>query len=94
MKLLGVTLIFLIGLLQYHIWWGERSYREIDKLTDKISQQKAENQLLKEQNEVLKKEIAALRQNPEMLEEMARERLGLIKPGETFYRIIPKEDKK
>ena len=46
----------------------------------------------KKENEILRKEILALRTNPQVLEEKARENLGLIKPGETFYRIIPKED--
>ncbi|TQV80302.1 FtsB family cell division protein [Aliikangiella coralliicola] len=91
MKILGVIFFVLICLLQYRIWWGEGSYREINELKTKIAEQQAQNRLLKEQNELLKKEILALRKNPAVLEEKAREQLGLIKPGETFYRVIPKE---
>lgn len=92
MKLLGAIFLILIGYLQYLIWWGDSGETEIAKLKVKLSQQLAENRLLKEQNQKLLEEINALKQNPELLEEKAREKLGLIKPGETFIRIIPKDD--
>ncbi len=91
MKILAAILFILICILQYRIWWGERSYREIESLKNKISEQKEQNRLLEERNRALKKEILLLRTNPDALEERAREQLGLVKPDETFYRIIPKE---
>ena len=92
MKIVGVIFAILICLVQYRIWWGEGSYRKIESLKVKIAEQLAQNDLLKHQNKLLRKEILALRKNPAILEEKARELLGLIKPDETFYRIIPKED--
>lgn len=81
----------MILFIQYRIWWGEGSYRQIQVLELKIAEQEKQNQQLKRQNELLKREVRALRENPELLEEKARENLGLIKPGETFYRIIPSD---
>lgn len=93
MKILGAIFVILICLLQYHIWLGEGGYRKINDLKTKIKEQEEQNKLLEKQNKFLKKEILSLRKNPAMLEEKAREKLGLIKSGETFYRIIPKESK-
>lgn len=92
MKFLGSIFAVLIITLQYQIWLGDNGAPEIEKLKQQIALQNQENQALKDQNELLKKEIQALRKNPALLEEIAREQLGLIKPNETFYRIIPKEN--
>ena len=91
MKLLAAIFVVLICYLQYRIWWGETSYQKIEALNLIIAEQTEQNILLKKQNDLLKKEIQALRTNPAILEEKAREQLGLVKPHETFYRIIPKE---
>lgn len=91
MKLLAGIFIVLICLLQYRIWWGEGGYSKIESLKLKIAEQIEQNKLLTLRNRMLKKEIVALRKNPAILEEKAREQLGLIKPNEVFYRIIPKE---
>jgi len=92
MKILAGIFIVLISLIQFRIWWGDGSYREIDQLKQKIEEQKTQNEQLMVQNAQLKKEIDALRNNPQVLEEKSRENLGLIKPGETFYRIVPKQN--
>ena len=92
MKILGFIFFILICLLQYRIWFGEGSYQKIESLNIKISEQLEINKKLEAQNKLLKKEILALRKNPALLEEKAREQLGLIKPNEIFYRIIPKKN--
>ncbi len=91
MKVLGLVFIVIIMSLQYRIWFGDGSVREIEQLSQKISEQQEQNLLLETQNKLLKQEITSLRKNPQLLEEIAREKLGLIKPDETFYRIIPSE---
>ena len=90
-KMLAIILVILIVWLQYRAWYGENSLREIDLLITKIENQKVQNELILEQNKSFKKEIALLRNEPSMLEEKARENLGLIKKDEIFYRIIPAE---
>ena len=91
MKIVGLILIAVIAIIQYQIWLGESGAQEIEKLKNQILEQQNENEALRLQNQVLKDEIEALRHNPALLEELAREQLGLIKPSETFYRIIPKD---
>lgn len=91
MKFLAIFFFLSICTIQYRIWWGEGSHREIEQLQAKITEQKEQNDLLEKENQILKKEIQALKTNPKVLEEKARENLGLVKRGETFYRIIPKD---
>jgi len=56
-----------------------------------IESQEQVNDRLEARNEVVEREIEEFREDPEAaIEERAREELGLIKEGETFYRIIPK----
>lgn len=93
MKILGLIFLVIIIVLQYRIWMGDNGAPKIENLQQQILEQKAQNKLLVKQNKILKDEIHALRNNPELLEEVAREKLGLIKPDETFFRIIPKQDK-
>ncbi|MGX5173810.1 FtsB family cell division protein [Aliikangiella sp. IMCC44653] len=94
MKILGLVFCIIIIVLQYRIWLGEGSVHKINQLESRITEQKQQNDLLLEQNTQLKQEIKRLRQNPELLEEIAREKLGLVKPNETFYRVIPSEAEK
>ncbi len=42
---------------------------------------------LQQQNEQLRQRIQRLRSDDHYLEQLARERLGLVKPGEIMYRV-------
>ena len=84
-------LIVLIIILQYNVWYGDNGKQKINSLQVTIDQQQKQNQRLDLQNQELKREIHLLRNNPELLEEKAREQLGLIKKDEVFYRVIPSE---
>jgi cell division protein FtsB len=92
MKFVGAIVVILIIWLQYQTWWGDSGHFAIKALEEKIANQEKQNQLLKKENLRLMKEISALRENADALEEKAREKLGLIKPDETFLRIVPKDD--
>ena len=85
--------IVVIAWLQYRAWYGENGLDKIEVLEEKIADQVDHNQSLAEQNLKLRKEIDLIRKHPKVLEEKAREHLGLVKKGEIFYRIIPAEDK-
>ena len=85
-----LTLLVLMFLwLQYRLWWGDSSVNESEKLSEDIAQ--LEDKLKQQQklNRALRKDIDNLKYNTEALEELARERLGLIKKNEHFFRVIP-----
>ncbi len=100
-KILIAILVLLVLWLQYQIWYGEHGRDEniqndfeqksIALLQVEINDQINQNKQLTSQNEKLKREVWMLRNRPEILEEKAREQIGLIKENEVFYRIIPKE---
>ena len=48
-----------------------------------------ENLNLAEENRRLDAEVRAFRSDPDKIEETARERLGLVRPGERVYRFEP-----
>jgi cell division protein FtsB len=48
-----------------------------------------ENQQLEKGNEELERRVRALKTDPRTIEQIAREELGLVRPGEIVYRIAP-----
>lgn len=55
--------------------------------------QALQNANLAQRNALLQADISDLKIGLEAIEERARNELGLIKQGETFYRILPAETK-
>ena len=49
---------------------------------------KEENEGLRRQNDLLKKEIISLKSDPYAIEKIAREKLNLAKAGDQVYRIV------
>lgn len=81
-------MIVLLGLLQYRLWLGQNSLPESFQLQEQIHLQRQSNAKLIERNQVLKEEIIDLRRGTEALEERARNELGMVKQGETFFRVV------
>ena len=54
--------------------------------------QVTQNTNLRQRNSLLKADIQDLKIGLDAAEERARNELGLIKQGETFYRILPSVD--
>lgn len=94
MKWLFSILLILLAVLQYRLWVGAGSLEEVARLKREIQQQRVENGRLSDRNRVLIIEVDALKNDPGSIEERAREDMGMIKPGETFFMVIdPEEDK-
>jgi cell division protein FtsB len=81
-------LVVLLLLLQYKLWVGDGSLAEVWGLYQQVELQQDENQRLRERNQALEAEVQDLKQGLEAIEERAREELGMIKEGETFYQIV------
>jgi cell division protein FtsB len=90
-----VLLFALSGLLllsQYQLWFGTGSMSELQRLTDELTRQEAENARLASRNDELMAEIAALKTDPQAIEELLRSRFGYVREGETFVRLLPEGD--
>jgi cell division protein FtsB len=88
LALLLLVLAVLLAWLQYRLWFGKGGQREVEALQDQVTQQAYANSGLKQRNDVLAAEVKDLKSGEAAIEERARSELGMIKPGETFYRVV------
>ena len=88
LRLLSATLIFLLLVTQYRLWWGENGLLELRQLRTQVAQQEEENQYLRQRNQRLDAEVSKLKGEMEAVEERARFDLGMIGQGETFIWLV------
>lgn len=93
MKWITAVLVILLGLLQYRLWFGKNSIPDYVAKKQEVAEKRDANANLRQRNSLLKADISDLKIGLEAIEERARNELGLIKEGETFYRILPAEPK-
>ncbi|MEL0630362.1 cell division protein FtsB [Psychromonas aquatilis] len=90
MRLLLLIFIFIFALLQYHLWFGKNGLQDNSEFSKDVELATASNEELQKRNQIMFSEIDNLKTGIEAIEERARNELGLIKEGETFFRIVPK----
>jgi len=88
LKKLVILLVLLLVYLQYKLWFGEGSLQDVWQLHQDVEFQRQENIELRERNAALEAEVKDLRQGFDAIEEHAREDLGMVKEGETFYQVV------
>ena len=88
MKIFFVALIIVLIALQARFWIGEGSMADVVRLRSEITDQQEENERLVSRNKILSAEVRALKSGTEGIEKRAREDMGMIKEGETFYMIV------
>jgi cell division protein FtsB len=88
LRVLLIALVALLAWLQYRLWLGEGGAESARALDMRVQSQVAENRGLRQRNEQLAAEVEDLKSGEAAAEERARSELGMIKPGETFYRVV------
>jgi len=83
-----LVLLILLGVLQYRLWLGEGGLAERHRLERQVEEQVRINEELRARNAVLEREVLELQTGNEGLEQRAREQLGLIREGETYYQLV------
>ena len=85
-----VALVLLLGWLQYRLWFGTGGAGQVSQLEEQVAQQAHQNDDLRERNAALAAEVADLKSptGEAAVEERARSELGMIRPGETCYRVV------
>lgn len=91
MKFLLILFSLLLLLLFSRLWIGQGSYPDIWSLEQKLRLQQAANEKQTLKNHQLEAEVRALQSGDEAIEEYARDELGMIRKGESFYQVILKE---
>jgi len=84
---LALLTLALAGLLG-KLWWGEGGLAEARALQQRVDEQRIENARLQQRNDALSAEVEDLKSGEAAVEDRARSELGMIKPGETFYRVV------
>jgi cell division protein FtsB len=91
-RLLIAVLIILLVVLQYKLWMGQGGYFDVRQLEQELVAQRSNNEKLLERNRALQAEVEDLKKGLAAIEERAREELGMIREGETFYQVVPRPD--
>ena len=79
---------FLLVVLQYRIWFDDSGVIATRSLQHSISALHQDNEVQRSENESLLAEVMDLRAGTSILEEKAREELGLVREGETFILFV------
>ena len=88
MRWLFVALLVILAALQYRLWFAEGSLAEQRRLELQVQELTRINSHLLERNAVLEREVLELQSGNKGVEQRAREQLGLIREGETFYQFV------
>ncbi|HEX5755815.1 MAG TPA: cell division protein FtsB [Arenimonas sp.] len=90
MRRLWLPALLLLALagLQVRFWWGAGGWEQAQEVRAKAHAQQAENARLQLRNDALAAEVEDLKSGEAAVEERARSELGMVKPGETFYRVV------
>ncbi|MFQ3230638.1 MAG: cell division protein FtsB [Reinekea sp.] len=87
MRLIQVALLVLIVMLQYRFWFAENGYTDRKRLESNIAAAQFDLSVIQQKNANLEAKVTDLKNGTGAIEELARQNLGLIKPGETFIMI-------
>ena len=91
MRLFIFALFSLLAIQQYALWFGKNGIQKNHVVEAEVNVALERNQLLIDRNQLMYAEIYNLKNRKGAIEERARNELGLIKQGETFFRIIPSD---
>ena len=86
-RIVPIVLALLLLILQWQLWTGRGSVPEVSELENKLSAQKEGNARAALANDRLTSEVNDLKEGLEMVEERARQELGMVKPDEVFVQI-------
>lgn len=84
MRLVPFVFAALLLLIQGELWLGRGGVPHVMSLRAELAAQKAANEEARLHNERLRAEVSDLKEGVEMVEEMARRDLGMIKPDEVL----------
>lgn len=93
MRLIFLSLVALLLLIQYPLWLGKGGWLRVWDLDQQVDAAREKNDELKARNAKLNSEVQDLKDGTGAVEERARYELGMIKENEIFIQILDPEDK-
>jgi cell division protein FtsB len=86
-RLLPAILLTLLVVFQGQLWLGKGGIPTVAELERKLQEQHTSNDKARLVNEQLSAEINDLKEGLNMVEERARNELGMVKPNEIYVQI-------
>lgn len=83
-----IVLTLMLAGLQYRLWVADGGIAHTHRLKTQAAIQKAENERLAARNAALDAEVADLNAGVQAIEARARETLGMIRRGESFFLVV------
>ncbi|MBS3996187.1 MAG: cell division protein FtsB [Hydrogenophaga sp.] len=86
-RLVFTLLIALLVALHAQLWMGRGSVPQVAELKRDLTEQNRRNAESQQRNQQLASEVRDLQEGLDMVEELARQELGMVKPNEIFVQI-------
>ena len=86
-RLVPMVLIALLAIIQAQLWLGKGGVSTVAELERALQAQKADNEEARRKIDQLTAEVNDLKEGLNMVEDRARNELGMVKPNEIFVQI-------
>ncbi len=86
-RIVPALLIALLVILHAQLWFGRGSVPSVNRMTQDLDEQQKKNTQAQLANSRLEAEVRDLKEGLEMVEERARQELGMVKPNEIYVHI-------
>ncbi len=86
-RIVPVVLLAVLAMLHGQLWLGRGSIPKVKHLRQQIEVQEQANAEAQRVNERLTSEVNDLREGMDMVEEKARNELGMVRPNEIFVQF-------
>jgi cell division protein FtsB len=86
-RIVPIVLTLLLLVLQYQLWSGRGSVPDVARQQEALTKLNEANAKAAIANDRLASEVRDLQEGLEMVEERARNELGMVKPNEVFVQI-------
>jgi cell division protein FtsB len=83
----SAALLGLLLVLQAQLWLGRGSVPEVNAMRQQLAALQADNASAQRRNDQIASEVRDLEEGLDMVEELARLELGMVKPNEIFVQI-------
>jgi cell division protein FtsB len=91
MRLIIYSMLGLLIIIQYPLWFGQGGWLKAYELERQLKLQLEKNSALETRNTKLEGDVKDLKEGTRAIEERARSEHGMIKEGEYFVQIVPQE---
>ena len=88
MRVLTISLVIVVVLLQTPLWFGKGGWLKVHGLNGQLAEQREKNDASRIRNAALDAEVRDLKQGYDAIEERARSELGMIRQDELFFQVL------